>query len=197
MPKQLRKSGRRRRPRMRRNNIDIIPIPRGPINSLRTVLKYVFNINSGSTGVIDLSLSLGSEFTGLSDFTALASVFTRFTIIRATVVVSPIRFASTVVSTPMAVGYVNDGIVATPSTAEEVLSLSGAKIFNSNSSSTQGCKLTCNPKPALDPWTPTASQTAAQLLQFGGYQFYGSGSTASTTLWTGYLTAELAFIGKI
>ncbi len=53
-----------------------------------------------------------------------------------------------------------------------------------------------NTKPVLDPWAPTTGSTAAQKLQYGGYQFYSDNNFASIDQWYILLEVDVVFTDK-
>ncbi len=75
---------------------------------------------------------------------------------------------------PIAIGYFNDGAaVANPGTYTAVMEDDVAKMVSPFTIDPIGGTLSLPIKGVLDPWLPTTGATAAQLLQFGKFEWYG------------------------
>jgi len=197
MPKRRNTKRAGRRSRRSRNNQLMFPaIPRGPLDTARTVFRYPFTLSSNGSGVISNVNIIGTDVVGLTDFADFAAIFSQFTILRTTLHISVIHQNTTEVIQSLAVGFSNDQVLTAPTSITTVLAHKGAKYFNPQVSASQGSKISANPKPTQSPWTPTAGQTTSEDYQFGGWLFYSSSNAVSAGLWCGYFTAEVAFIGR-
>jgi len=72
----------------------------------------------------------------------------------------------------MAVGYQNTGTNAALGTELLVIALYKSCLINPNNSMPRGFRMTASTLPVLSPFTSTTASTAAQLLQYGAWQFY-------------------------
>jgi hypothetical protein len=160
-------------------------------------MRYASTLTADGSGIIALGTSIGGVFTVLGDFTDFATCFNRFNIVSAKVNIIPsINSAVTLLKTPLAVSYINDGAVGTPSSVLLTLALEQSMYVNPLCSAPNGASLSCNPKPTLDPWSPTNGATAAQKLQFGGFQFYSASNLISIVHWYYVIEAVIVFTDK-
>jgi hypothetical protein len=162
-------------------------------------MRTYYLLATNTSGIVAATQILGVSLTSLSDFTNFATVFSRFAITAATVTLFPLKvyIAPTAYIEPLSIGFLNDGILALPSSYDQVLAYPNATVVNPQASESFGVKLHFNPKATLDPWVPTTGYTSAQEYQYGGIQFYSTNSVISTYVWGYLLDMTVVFADKV
>jgi hypothetical protein len=180
---------------MQRGELYNVGIPK-QMGVVKAKLRYVTSLTSDVSGIINTSISIGGVISASTDFADFKNCFNRFNIVRSRLLISPVlNSLTTVIKTPLFVNYINDGVVGNPGSQTAVVVLEQAAMvspYKQDSAAT----LSVNCKPTLDPWAPTTSPTAAQLLQYGGYQFYASSNVASLLHWYVIVEADVIFADK-